>query len=84
MAPWRAHQQTTHLADFWRHCIGLGQDQHQYKEKLGQAKEDDGENGSGEDLHLIGDLGGGGFQIRGGNKLKIILDNCSQEASGDI
>jgi hypothetical protein len=29
-------------------------------------------------------LEGGGFQIRGGNKLKIILNNCSQEASGDI
>jgi hypothetical protein len=54
------------------------------KENLGPAKEDDGENGSGEDLHLIGDLEGGGFQIRGGNKLKIIPDNCSQEASGDI
>ena len=43
------------------------------------AEEKDGERGSGQDFHLVGDLEGGSFQIRGSNKLKIILNDCLQK-----
>jgi len=39
------------------------------------AEKNDGESGSGKDFHLVGNLEGSGLQIRGGNKLKIILND---------
>ena len=44
------------------------------------AEENDGERGSGQDFHLVGDLEGSSFQVRGSNKLKIILNDCLQKS----
>jgi hypothetical protein len=48
------------------------------------AEEKDGESGSGKNFHLVGNLERGGFQIRGGNKLKIILNDCRQDVRGRL
>ena len=44
------------------------------------AEEEDGEEGGGEDLHLVGDLEGGGVEVGGGDILEVVLDDCVRES----
>lgn len=55
-----------------------GEEEEGYPFEWGELfpQENDGEGCGGEDLHLVGDLEGGSFQVRGGDELQIILDDC--------
>ena len=48
------------------------------------AEENDGEPGSGEDLHLVGDLERGDVEIGGRYVLEVVLDDVKDRRDGEF